>query len=87
MKIAISVGDCNGIGLEILLKNHKTISKVCTPLYCVDKPLLQEVAKKLKRKLPKHLRCIPPNAKVPLIAPAKVTQESGTDSCASFLSA
>lgn len=87
MKIAISVGDCNGIGLEILLKNHKTISKVCTPLYCVDKSLLQAAAEKLKRKLPKHLKCIPPNAKIPLITPAKITQESGAYSYASLLNA
>lgn len=87
MKIAISVGDCNGVGLEILLKNHKRISKLCTPLYCVDKTLLQEAARKLKMKLPKHLRCIALNTKIPTIAPAKITQESGAYSYASFLTA
>ena len=87
MKVAISIGDSNGIGLEILLKNHKRISKLCTPLYCVEKELLQEAARILQIKLPKHLKCIAPNAKIPPIMPAKITKESGAYSYASFLSA
>lgn len=87
MKVAISVGDCNGIGLEILLKNHKRVSKLCTPLYCVEKELLQEAAKMLQIKLPKHLKCIAPNAEIPAIMPAKITKESGAYSYASFLTA
>lgn len=87
MKIAISVGDSNGVGLEILLKNHKVISKICTPLYCADKELLKEAARILQVKLPKHLKCLSPNIKIPPILPAKITQESGAYSYASFLSA
>lgn len=87
MKIAISVGDINGIGLEILLKSHKKISKLCTPLYCIDKPLLKEAAEILNLKLPKDLICISPNAPIPNIRPASITQESGAYSYASFFCA
>ncbi|WP_297811099.1 4-hydroxythreonine-4-phosphate dehydrogenase [uncultured Helicobacter sp.] len=87
MKIAISVGDSNGVGLEILLKSHKAISKLCTPIYCVDKVLLKEVAKRLNIPMPKHLKYITPNAKIPPIIPAKIAKESGAYSYASFLSA
>ena len=31
-KIAISVGDLNGIGIEIALKCHEEISKICKPI-------------------------------------------------------
>ena len=30
-KIAISIGDLNGVGIEIALKAHNEISKLCTP--------------------------------------------------------
>ncbi|MBT4707482.1 MAG: 4-hydroxythreonine-4-phosphate dehydrogenase, partial [Campylobacteraceae bacterium] len=29
--IAISVGDINGVGLQLVLENHKNISKYCKP--------------------------------------------------------
>ncbi len=87
MKIAISVGDINGVGLEILLKSHPKISKLCTPLYCIDRPLLKEAAKILNLKIHKNLICISPNVKIPKITPATLTQESGAYSYASFLCA
>ena len=85
MKIAISVGDINGVGLEILLKNHKKISKLCTPIYCIDKPLLQKAAKLLCLKMPKDILCISPNVEIPKITPAQITPQSGAYSYASFL--
>ncbi|EOI3010059.1 hypothetical protein ACMHT9_001820, partial [Campylobacter jejuni] len=32
-KLAISIGDINGIGLEILVRSHEKLSKICTPFY------------------------------------------------------
>lgn len=87
MKIVISIGDCNGVGLEILLANHKRVSKLCTPLYCAEEDLLKEAARKLKVKYPKSLKCIAPNAKIPPIKPAKICAESGAYSYESFLTA
>jgi len=40
-KIAISIGDINGIGLEIALRAHKDISKICKPVYCINKTMLE----------------------------------------------
>ena len=39
-KIAISIGDINGIGLEIVLRAHKDISKICKPVYCINETML-----------------------------------------------
>ncbi|WP_299548433.1 4-hydroxythreonine-4-phosphate dehydrogenase [uncultured Helicobacter sp.] len=93
MKIAISIGDPNGVGLEILLKNHIRISKLCEPVYCVDKELLKNAAKILKLKFPNALKCIPlkPLKKtlitLPKITPGEISKESGAYSYASFLQA
>ncbi len=37
IKIAVSIGDLNGVGVEIALKSHEKISKFCTPVYCINK--------------------------------------------------
>lgn len=54
--IAISVGDVNGIGLEIALKEHKNISKLVNLVYVVNKDILKQACKKLNFKLPKDLQ-------------------------------
>ena len=51
-KIAISVGDLNGIGIEIALKCHEKISKICTPIYCKNNKMLKLAAKELKTEVP-----------------------------------
>ncbi len=35
-KIAISIGDLNGIGLEIALRAHDEVKKLCQPIYCIN---------------------------------------------------
>jgi len=45
-KIAISVGDINGVGLELILRSHKEVTQLCTPIYCVNQNILNQ-AKKL----------------------------------------
>ncbi len=50
--IAISVGDLNGVGIEIALKAHKEVSKLCSPLYCINIELLDAAAKLLKVAIP-----------------------------------
>lgn len=52
-KIAISIGDLNGIGIQIALKSHKKISKICKPIYCINNKMLKKAAKKLKLEIPK----------------------------------
>ena len=50
--IAISVGDLNGVGIEIALKAHKEISELCSPLYCINSYLLNTAAKLLNTNIP-----------------------------------
>lgn len=38
--IAISVGDINGVGLEILLREHNFVRSLCRPIYCVHSAIL-----------------------------------------------
>ena len=87
MKIAISIGDPNGVGLEILLKNHKKVCKLCDPIYCVDKDLIKKAAKILKLKIPDNLKCVSLLRNVSKIIPGEISAESGAYSYASFLQA
>jgi len=43
-RIAISVGDLNGVGMEIAFKAHDEISKICQPVYCTNKYMLKQAA-------------------------------------------
>lgn len=40
--IAISVGDINGVGLEIILREHSFVSSICHPIYCVHSEILSK---------------------------------------------
>ncbi len=68
-----------------MLKNHKKVSKLCTPIYCAHKELLKEAAQRLSLKLPKSLKCIPPESPIPQILPATISKECGAYSYESFL--
>ncbi|MDQ7068005.1 MAG: hypothetical protein Q9M40_08540 [Sulfurimonas sp.] len=48
--IAISVGDLNGVGIEIVLKSHEEVKKLCNPIYCINADLLSQASKLLKVK-------------------------------------
>ena len=54
--IAISVGDLNGIGIEIALKAHEKISELCTPIYCINKYMLAQAAKLLHVDIPDNFQ-------------------------------
>ena len=53
-KIAISIGDLNGIGIEIALKCHNEISKICQPIYCINNKMLTQASDLLKIKIPEN---------------------------------
>ncbi|WP_104696910.1 MULTISPECIES: 4-hydroxythreonine-4-phosphate dehydrogenase [unclassified Helicobacter] len=86
-KVAICVGDINGIGPEILLKSHHIIEKYCQPFYCIHKELLQEIAKKLNLDFPAKANFIDLNTKIPSINVGKICADSGLYSYSSFLMA
>ena len=85
-KIAISLGDINGIGIQLALENHKKISKLCQPIYCINKNLLKTAAKKLHIKIPKDFM-IDGSYKKTRVHPGKVKKDSGQFSYDSFLHA
>lgn len=87
-KIAISCGDINGVGLEILLKAHDEIIKSTIPIYCVHYELLQSASKLLSIPLPSSLipsMCLPPKLEIPNIEPKTLSESSGKYSYESFV--
>jgi len=86
-KIAISIGDLNGIGIQIALENHYIISKIITPIYCIDHTMLEQAAKKLNLPIPSNFIIVDDIAPSFEIEAGTVRGESGTYAFASFLSA
>ncbi len=84
--IAISIGDINGIGLEIALKAHENIKTLCNPIYCVDKDVASQGAKLLGLDIPLDFTCKAINEDITL-QPSKTTKESGNYSYKSFIQA
>ncbi|BFU77216.1 4-hydroxythreonine-4-phosphate dehydrogenase [Arcobacter sp. 15-2] len=85
-KIAISLGDINGVGIQLALENHKTISKLCDPIYCVNKKILKKATKKLQIKIPSNFTLSGQFLQTK-INPGKVKKDSGQFSYDSFLQA
>ena len=56
-RIGISIGDLNGVGIEIALKAHETIKELCHPLYFVDQPVAEQAAQLLSVPLPADFEC------------------------------
>jgi len=86
-KIAISIGDLNGIGIQLALENHDTIKKIIEPLYCIDEVMLQQASELLNIPIPNDFKCVKKISKPFTIEPGKVNKASGVYSFASFLKA
>ncbi|ABB44173.1 4-hydroxythreonine-4-phosphate dehydrogenase [Sulfurimonas denitrificans DSM 1251] len=54
VRIAISVGDLNGVGIEIAIKAHEEVSKLCAPLYCINSYMLNQASTLLNYKIPSN---------------------------------
>ena len=85
--IAISIGDVNGIGLEIALKAHEHIIKFVDPIYCIDRTLLIQGAKLLYTKIPKNFSITDDINQYVKIKPGKISKKSGYYSYLSFIKA
>ena len=86
-KVAISIGDLNGIGIQLAIENHETICKEIEPLYCIDKTMLIQAAEKLHLPIPDGFKTIEEIAPHFEIQAGTVTKESGAYAYASFVKA
>jgi len=86
-KIAISIGDLNGIGIQLALENHEKIKQIINPIYCIDQTMLEQASKLLNIPIPSGFTTVKKVAKAFEIQPAQVTKTSGVYSFASFLKA
>ncbi len=84
--IAISIGDLNGVGIEIALKSHEEISRLCNPIYCINADLLSQAATLLNVKTPSNIKTYEVSNSF-VISPGKVNAESGRYSYDSFMKA
>jgi len=85
-KIAISVGDLNGIGIEIALKCHEEISKTCKPIYCINNKMLKRAVKKLNKEVPLDFETYKTKGDFE-IKPGIVSKKAGRCSYNSFIDA
>ncbi len=85
-KIAISIGDLNGVGIQLALENHKKVSKLCKPLYCIDKKLLRQASKLLNIKIPNDFKIFGKYDNFKIKA-GQISKRSGQFSYSSFISA
>jgi len=86
MKLAISIGDLNGVGVEIALKAHKDIKTICHPIYMVSLPMLKKASILLNIDIPKDFEIVEVGEEFEL-NPSSVTKDSGKYSYDSFLKA
>ena len=86
-RIAISIGDLNGIGVELALRHHETVKTLCDPLYLIDREMLEQAAGILGVDVPGDFTLASPGAEPFTIRPGTVDAEAGAYSFASFKSA
>jgi 4-hydroxythreonine-4-phosphate dehydrogenase len=84
--LAISVGDLNGVGIEIALKAHKEISELCQPIYCINRQMLDAAAALLHVKISNDFT-LHEVAGDFTINPGQVSADSGRYAYDSFMSA
>lgn len=85
-KIAVSIGDLNGVGIEIAIKSHDEISKICTPIYCISKILLDKCASLLNLNIPENFTLFETAGDFE-INPSKISKNAGLYSYVSFIDA
>ena len=86
-KVAISIGDLNGIGIQLAVENHHIISKLVDPIYCIDKEMLKQASRKLGLSIPDGFTTMESIAPDFEIEPGQVSKESGKYAYESFAKA
>ena len=85
-RIAISVGDLNGVGLEIAIKSHTEVSLLCEPVYCISSSMLLRASNLLSFDVPSNFILSPIDGSFDIKA-GEVDAHSGKYSYDSFLEA
>jgi 4-hydroxythreonine-4-phosphate dehydrogenase len=85
-RLAVSIGDPNGVGPEIALRAHAQVTQLCRPVYCVDPALMQQAAALLNTTVPDDFEMAPLGLEVQ-IAPGTVSGDAGRYSYRSFMNA
>ena len=83
-KVAISIGDLNGIGIQLALQNHDQIKTIVSPIYCIDHQMLNQASKKLDIPIPPDFKATDDIAPYFQISPGKIDKDSGSYSYQSF---
>ncbi len=86
-KVAVSIGDPGGIGIQLALENHEAIKKLVNPVYCIDDEMLHQAARLLKTAIPKDFTTVEAFADPFTLRPGTVDAASGAYSYASFVHA
>ena len=84
--IAISIGDINGVGLEIAIKAHSQIKSFCNPIYFINQNLLSQGAQILNANIPADFKIYECGENFK-IRPGKISKKSGKFSFLSFKNA
>ena len=85
-KIAVSIGDLNGVGIEIALKSHNTIKNWIKPIYCINKKMLKKAAKLLNYNIPEDFEIFEVEGDFK-IKPGIIDENAGKYSFESFMAA
>ena len=83
-KVATSIGDLNGIGIQLALENHQAVSGLVEPIYCIDRNMLEQASEKLGIPVPENFQTIESIAPAFEIEAGKVSAESGRYAYESF---
>ncbi len=85
-KVAVSIGDLNGVGIEIALKAHNKIKQWIKPVYCINKKMLKKAAKLLNYEIPNDFEIYEVEGDFE-IKPGVIDENAGKYSFDSFMAA
>ncbi|WP_292655728.1 4-hydroxythreonine-4-phosphate dehydrogenase [Nitratifractor sp.] len=86
-QVAISIGDLNGIGIELALRCHEEAKTLVDPIYLIDREMLKQAADLLDLSIPDDFIIESPGADPFTIQPGTVSAAAGAYSFASFKAA
>ena len=86
-RVAVSIGDLNGIGIELALRCHEAVKILVNPIYLIDREMLEQAAGLLHLDIPEDFTIQSPGADPFTIQSGTVDAAAGAYSFASFKAA